>query len=185
MGIETALLVAAIAGTAMEAGSAIMEGNAAKAQAETEAELLDRQGAQVRDNALRQESLVRRRGAQQRGAARAAAGMSGALNTGSTLEALAQDAAGNELDALTVRYDGLIKQNSLASEAEIRRFEGRQAKKAGFFKALVAVGKGAAMAGGSGGFGGGPSTGGGVGAAYGSTGAQAKSLSSVPQTIQM
>lgn len=139
-----------VVGAGLSAASSIMQGNQAKAQADAQAELLDTQAQQTRLNTVRKEALVRRQGARQRGAARAAIGATGLLTSGSTLDALVEDKGANELDALTVRYDGLLSAYNISSQAELTRYQGRAAKKAGYIGALTTVASSAATAGAAG-----------------------------------
>lgn len=132
-----------IAGTVMSAVGSIVQASAAadtaKAQAaasEYNAKVQENQATVARYNAesagqqaARKEEMQRRRFAQIQGSARAGLAQSGTdLASGSNADVLEQNAINNELDALTIRYEGSQARDSyyntasnFQSQAELSR----------------------------------------------------------------
>jgi hypothetical protein len=132
-----------IAGTAVQAIGAIQQGNAAKAAADYNASMLDRNAEIERSQANQREEAKRREVRQVLGQQRAAFAQSGGGMEGSAADVMQQSAINAELDALTLRYEGDIRARGMESEARMERFAGKQAQKAGYFKAAGSILSGA------------------------------------------
>lgn len=140
----------------------IQSGNAAKAAAESNARVMERNAAIARqqgaENARRQQREARIRA----GEVRAQVGGSGVLLS-SFGDVLEDNARQEELDRLTILYNADLEATSLLQSAQIERSRGAQAQKAGMFGAAGSLLMGAANL---------PSGGGGAASvgAYGNTG---------------
>ncbi|MDY7802819.1 hypothetical protein U0E23_10105 [Burkholderia stagnalis] len=100
--------------------AAIMDRNAA---------LADQQAQQVYAQGVNREEAQRGQAGQQLGMQRAAAAESGFNpNTGSALDTQVQSVRNAELDALQLRYQGVLQGNTLRDQAEQDRFSARTAR---------------------------------------------------------
>lgn len=118
-----------IAGMAMSAVGAIQQGQAASAQAQAAANAqrynaqVAEQNAQVaRAEANAAEEKQRRDFAQVQGQALAGVAESGTGFSGTNLDVLKQNVVNNELDALTIRYQGDQKSRGLQAQAQLDRY---------------------------------------------------------------
>lgn len=140
-------------GAALQAVGSIQQGNAAYASARSQAaaELYNAQANELRaQQALArsgQEEQAQRRGARmQLGAARGAALESGVGVEGSAGLVYQQSVANAELDALNIRYGGVLESQGYKEEAKMNRISaanairaGKQARTAGYIGAGTAV----------------------------------------------
>jgi hypothetical protein len=151
-GVELFALPAAIGGgqftlgTAMTLGgalfsavSSISQGNAARASGEYNAALYARNAEITRQKAQMDETRQRRLSAQRMGTNVAAAGASGIDLSGSVLDVLESNAAQEELDALTIRWNGQNAADSLRAQGALASAQGRAAQTQGY------VGAGSAL----------------------------------------
>lgn len=108
---------------------AIMQGQQSSASANAQAQAMnyqakvDENNAQTaRDQAAVREEQQRRRFAALEGQAMAGIAQSGTGFDGSNLDMLKQNAVNNELDALTIRYEGQTKANSFDAQSNLDRY---------------------------------------------------------------
>lgn len=135
-----------VAAGAQALGS-IQQGNAGKAAADANARI----AGQNRDIALQQagarEDASRRRSRQILGAQYAGAAESGIdPNSGSAARVLQDDATAAELDAMNIRYEGLMQAHGYEREQAMERARGKQARTAGYLGAATSILGGAAKA---------------------------------------
>ncbi len=145
IGIAGALLLAS---GAISAVGAIREGNAAKAQADLQADVLKQQATQSRLQASANEQDFRARQSRAQATRRAGQGASGTQQSSGSPLLVAQDFAGEaELQALRIRTGGEVKATRLEQSAQQKRFAGRNARTAGFIKggSLLVSGAGKAF----------------------------------------
>lgn len=140
-----------VASTALSATAAIQEGQAAAAQGKFQAGILRQRADRDRQVAAANEEDFRRKQSRLIGKRRAALGASGVeQGTGSPL-LVAEDFAGEvELGALRIRSTGETSATRLEQQADLERFRGRSARRAGFIRggALLFSGAGKAFGGG-------------------------------------
>lgn len=165
---------AAVAGQALQMGGDLMSGMNQAAGYETSAnasELNARtaelQGDQARAAAASDELRERRQNAQRLGEQRAAFGESGFdPSSGSAIDVQQQSARNAEMNALQLRYEGMLRGNAYDSQAGIFRYQAKgyrtQASSAKTAAWMKLFGKGLSAAG---------SMGGGAGAAGGASSA--------------
>jgi len=129
----TALLVA---GTAMSAIGAIQQGRAQKAAADYNA-TINMQNAEIaRRNAALEEKQAEREDYLRLGAIRAAQGKAGGMaGEGSVLDVLGDVAAQGELERQNIIYRGELNARGFTNTAQLDRFSGKQAQRAGYMKA--------------------------------------------------
>lgn len=131
MGIETALLVATVAGTAMTAYSQIQQGNAAEKAAEYNAEVAGMQAKDAINRGNIEAEAQRAKAAKVASAQRAAAGASGAVvDSGSFADVVLDTVTTGERDAQTIRTNAMRQAWGLESQADIDLYSGQQAKAA-------------------------------------------------------
>ena len=128
-----------VAATALSAASSIQQGRAADKAAQFNARALEADAKQAKAVAAFEARLARERGAKLLGRQRAAAGASGISLEGSPLLVMGETAANIERDALAIEFGGAARAAALRNQAAGERFAGRQAKRAGFFKAGTTV----------------------------------------------
>lgn len=132
-----------IASSAMSAIGSIAQGNAANAAAQANASALNKQSeAELRAAGAREEQQ-RRANRQFLGTQRAALAQAGIGVDGSAYDIARQSAVNAELDALNIRYEGQLRAKGLRDQATITRFEGKQARTAGYLGAGAAILQGA------------------------------------------
>lgn len=136
----------AVAGAAVSAVSAIQQGRAAEELAEFETDQARLEAQRARAQASADEQAQRARARRFFATQQAAAAKSGLAPVGSPLEVFAESAAEAEIDALSIRAAGSVESARLLRQGEIRRFEGRQARRASFFRAGATLLGGAARA---------------------------------------
>lgn len=138
-----------IASSALSAYGSIQQGKAqaanynAQAQANEYNAVVAQNNAKIaNDQANAQEEQQRRHFRELQGQAYAGIAQSGSGFTGSNADVLQQNAVNNELDALTIRYEGQNKSKSLESQAQIEKYNASvnrmnasEAKKAGYINA--------------------------------------------------
>lgn len=123
-------------GTVLSAGSAIYQGQVAKAEGEAQAAVADQNARTARLQAGAREDMLRRQARARLGEQRAAAAQSGFdPNTGSLLELQGDGAGALELDALTTRYEGALQALSFESQADNLRRSARSAATTGYLNA--------------------------------------------------
>lgn len=170
--------VMAAASTGLQVVSSITAGNAAARSANWNAAQMDAQAARTLRATNAQEEALRRQQAKELGRERAAWGQSGLAVSGSPLDAMTESARLAELDALNLRYGGIVQANDLRNQAQSTRWEGRMARRAGYIGAGTALLSGASQFAGLSSMG---STAGKSGMRYGMTGAP--SASTLPKVM--
>lgn len=127
-----------IASTAVSALGAIRQGQAQqaayKAQAQAQeynAKVAENNARAALDQANAQEEQQRRKFRMLQGEAIAGAAQSGAGLSGSNKDVIEQNALFNELDALTIRYQGQNQAQGLQAQANLDRYNARAARQAG------------------------------------------------------
>lgn len=86
-------------------------------------------------NVARERRVLRR----QLGEQRAAAGAQGTALIGQPVDILAASERQAELDLQAIRFDSELRARNLETQADFRRFEGRQARQTGFTRAGTAL----------------------------------------------
>lgn len=126
MAFATILMAAS---TAMSALGAIQQGQAASAQAQAAANaqrynatVADQNAQVARAEASAAEDKQRRDFGQIQGQALAGVAQSGTGFSGSNLDVLKQNVVNNELDSLTIRYQGEQKARGLVAQAQLDRY---------------------------------------------------------------
>jgi hypothetical protein len=122
----------AIAGSAISAGGALMQGKQAEAAANLQAQAQKRQALQESQASAYERDQERHRQELAQSAARAQAGASGVALSGSPAEVLAANARQGELDVQAMRYGTQLRSNALNTQAGISQFSGRQARQASY-----------------------------------------------------
>lgn len=124
-----------IAGGVISAGGALMQGKQAQVMAEAQARAQE-QAALNEANASAFEMAKERRAQEKaHGAAIAQIGASGVALAGSPTEVLAGQARENEMSVRAIAYSSALRQNQLRSQADITRFQGKQARTASYLTA--------------------------------------------------
>jgi hypothetical protein len=104
-------------GTALSAYGAISSASAQKAAGDSNAAYLGRESRIASGTALSEEAITRQGNAVKQGNLTAAAAQAG-ISTGTSSQAVARQSAINqELDALNVRYGGVIRSSTYAQQA--------------------------------------------------------------------
>lgn len=117
-----------IASAAAAAASKISEGHAQSAAADADARMADQNKGIALDQGYAREAQQRRQSGQVMGKTAAAAAESGLVsNTGSMLDVQNQAARGAELDAQTVRYEGLMQGFGFERSAGLARARSKAA----------------------------------------------------------
>ncbi len=136
MGATTALAVTAFAGAGLQAYGQIEEGRAAKEAGEWNAAMAEYDAAYAKQKAALDELRLRQEGKRTIGSARAIAGASGFATESKTDQDLILDMRRNiEMDAAIIRYQGDVNAWSSMQEAEISRYQGKAAQRAGYIRA--------------------------------------------------
>jgi hypothetical protein len=138
----------AAVGTAVSAVGMVQQGQAANAAAKSNAKALEQQAEAENRAAGAREEAQRRQARQFLGGQRAALAQAGIGLDGSAYDVARQSGINAELDALNIRYDGQLAAAGLQGRADMTRFEGRQARTAGYIGAGTALLQGAASYGG-------------------------------------
>lgn len=141
-------------GALISAVGAVQQGKAAEAAAEANAKNMEQQAQQERVNASLREDDQRREARAQIGRQLAGTAESGVLLNGTAADLFRQSLFNAETDAGRIRYEGETRARGQEAQAIIERFQGKQAKKAGYMSALGDLasipGKAYGMAGGLG-----------------------------------
>jgi hypothetical protein len=119
------------AGQALQAVNTIVEGNTAARVGENNAKNLEATASANRRATVERENLTRQRSASDLSKQRTAMLQSGIDPTaGTALFGTRQSLVDTEMDALTVRYQGLMEAQKLDTQAQIVRAEGKQKRRA-------------------------------------------------------
>ena len=125
-----------IAANVLNAVGSIASGNAAAKAGQRNGALLDAQAAETRRATVTRENLTRDRNARTLSDQRAAMLANGVDPTsGTALIDTAQSAQDAEMDALTLRYEGLMQARGQNMEADNARYQGKVAKRQGYLSA--------------------------------------------------
>lgn len=125
-----------IAGTALSAISTISSGLQAAAVGKRNAQILNEQARQTDIATAGRESALRDRNRESLASQRVAMLQSGLdPSSGSALFATSQAARDTELDALTLRYDGLMQSRSQRMAAQDELWQGKARRNQAFFSA--------------------------------------------------
>lgn len=124
-----------IAGAGINAAGSIMAGQQQAAMAEAQAKALEQQARAEQQASAYEQQQERRKQELAMSNARAQVGASGVAFTGSPTEVLAANAGQGELDIAAIQYGSSLRQNNLNTQADISRFQGSQARTAGFINA--------------------------------------------------
>lgn len=136
----TLALVATAASTVLSAGGAYAQGVQAKKTADYEAAQMDVNAGQDRAMAQRQAIENRREARLADSRLQAVAAASGGGASDPTVIKLSQDInAEGEYNALSSLYSGEESARQLEGSADLRRYEGKNAKRAGTIKAISTV----------------------------------------------
>lgn len=128
------LALLSVAGTALSAGGALVEGQQQKQMADMQAKAYEQQAqADAQASAFEQAQEKHKQDLLQ-AQARAQVGASGVAVAGSPSEVLAANARQNQLDLKAIQYGSTLRQNNLNTQASISRFSGSQAATASIFK---------------------------------------------------
>jgi hypothetical protein len=134
-GAVTLGTAATVVGTAFSAISAISSGNAARSAGDYNAALYAQNAQVTRQRAAADEARQRRLATQRMGANAAMAGASGVGFSGSVLDILESNAAQEELDALTIRWNGETAASGLDAQGALASAQGRNAQRQGYIGA--------------------------------------------------
>lgn len=143
--MQAAMAAAAVVG----AVGAVQSGQAQAKAAEYNAQVAENNAQAQQQAAAYEESRLRERQRRELGYARAAAGGTGVSMEGSPLDLMAQNAQNAEMDALAVRYQGLLGANASRSQAAGDRLQGEIAQQSGYMKAGTSLLTAATSIGGS------------------------------------
>lgn len=133
-------IAAQVLGTVISAVGSMQQGRAQQQAANYEASQLEQNAQQERAASQRQAMEQRRQGrlAQSRGLALAAASGAGASDPG-VLDIMGDIDAEGEYRALTALYEGEERARGRQTQANLRRYEGKAAKRAGNMQAMSTV----------------------------------------------
>lgn len=145
-----ALVGAAVLGTVVSAIGAIKQGNAAKNQADAQAQVQRQQAASERAKAQLEASDFRKKSSAVAARNRAAQGASGLqIGTGSSLLAEEDFAAEADIQQKRIQLGGAIRGSRLENQARLTQAAGKSAKTASLFRAGSTVLSGVSRAGSS------------------------------------
>ena len=136
-GLETGtiLAIAGGIGTAVQAVGALSQANAQASAQSYNAAALQQQARDTELAAAENERRFREDMRRVQGSQSAAIGASGVAREGSPLEVLEDSAASMELDALTIRHQGLLDSRYLSQQAAFERDAAKRTRKSGLFNA--------------------------------------------------
>lgn len=124
-----------VASAVVGAVGAVAQGNAASAQAKTEAAAHDYNAAELRTHADivsqqagAKEDVQRRNAAQQLGLLNAAAAQSGIGTQGSAATVSRESAINAEMDALNIRYEGTVERRGLLAQSKLSGYQAQGAR---------------------------------------------------------
>ena len=127
--------IATVAGGVISAIGAVQQGNAARSQANLQAQVLQQQAGRDRQQAAADEADFRTRQSRVLAARRAALGASGVDPSSGSPLLVSQDFAGEtELQALRIRTGGEVQATRAEQQAQLQRFQGRAAQTSGFIR---------------------------------------------------
>lgn len=141
--------IATVAGGVISAVGAIRQGRASQVQGNLQGQILDQQAEGDRRQSEADERDFRSRQSRVLAARRAALGASGVDPSSGSPLLVGQDfASETELQALRIRTGGEVKATRAEQQAQLQRFQGRQARSAGFLRggSLLLSGAGKAFA---------------------------------------
>lgn len=124
-----------LVGAGINAAGSLMQGNQQAALAEAQAKAIEQQAQADQQASAFEQAQERRRQDLAQASARAAVGASGVAFAGSPTEVLVANAGQGQLDIEAIQYGSTLRQNNLSTQAGISRFQGKQAKQAGFINA--------------------------------------------------
>ena len=124
-----------VLGTALSATSQVQQGNYAQQTGQYNQQVYQRQAAITTQNTAAQEEAQRRDAARRAGSNRAAVGASGIDLTGSPLDVLEANAQQEELDALTIRWNGRNQADSLDAQGSLAAAAGSNQQQASYIGA--------------------------------------------------
>ncbi len=136
-----------LAGAAIGGVSAVAQGFSAKAAADFNADLAERDAAILREQGKFEREQIRRDARSVVARQRAAAAASGAGLEGTPLLIMAETAAEAELDILASRFSETVGVQNALANASLARFQGDQAVVGGIGKAGASLLTGASRAG--------------------------------------
>ena len=143
---QAIFVVAALAATGIGAYSAIAQGQAAEDAAKYNAKVNENNARSAEYQAQAEAQQVRRRNAAILGRQRAVLSKSGVTLSGSAEDLMYDSAVQGELEALNVLYAGNVQSGYYQSRARLSRFEGANARTAGYYGAASSVLSGASSA---------------------------------------
>lgn len=126
-------------GAGVNAFASLFQGQAEAAAAKYNAGIEEQNAVLTRQWAAEAERRFRRMSKKRMGSMRAARGASGLALDGSALDAMADSAMQEELDALTIRYQGEIKARSHEANARLARQQAKNSSLSGALGAASAV----------------------------------------------
>jgi hypothetical protein len=129
------MIVATVAGTALDMAGAIKQGNDANAMAEAQAKAQQAQAMREQKASAFEQVRERRKQDLLAANARAQVGASGVAFEGSPSTVLAANTAQGELDIQAIQYGSTLRQNQLHDQAAITRMGGKQAQTSGWINA--------------------------------------------------
>lgn len=133
-----------IAGTAMQVIGTLANGQQAASMGARNADVLNQQAAETDRATAGRESLLRDRNRESLSQQRVAMLQNGLdPASGSALFTSAQAIRDTELDALQLRYDGLMQSRAERMGADMERWKGRAAKRQSYFSAASQIVQGA------------------------------------------
>ena len=128
-------IIATIGGAAISAVGAIQQGQAAQAQGNLQAQVLQQQATSERQRAAADEADFRNRQSRATAERRAGLGASGVDPSQGSPLLVSEDFAGEaELQALRIRTGGEVTATRAEQQATLQRFQGRAAQRSGFIR---------------------------------------------------
>lgn len=122
-------------GAGINAAGSLMQGQQQQALANAQAKAIEQQALADQQASAFEQQQERRKQELVAANARAQVGASGVAFAGSPTEVLVANAGQGQLDIEAIQYGSQLRQNNLGTQAEISRFQGKQAKQAGFINA--------------------------------------------------
>lgn len=141
--------VASLASGAVGAIGAINQGKAAQSAADYNAALAERNATIAKNEAVNREASLRNQNARKLATAAAGFGASGLQMEGTPLDVMEETARVGELDALTTRWQGDVRQDEYKSNAQLERMRGAAAKQSSYTGAAGALLSGVSSAAGA------------------------------------
>ena len=133
-----------IAGTALNAIGQIANGRQAAAIGNRNSAILNEQARQTDIATIGREGIARDRSAQSLSQQRVAMLQNGLdPSSGSALFATSQSIRDSEMDALTLRYEGLMQSRDLRMQADLAKWRGKAARNQSYLSAAGSIVQGA------------------------------------------